>query len=170
VLNFPSDKFRPMEGQPLDIGHVHLRVSDIHRALAFYRDILGFEVVMRIGEEAAFLSSGDYHHRIALNTWQSRGGGPPSPGSTGLHHAAVRFPTRNALAHAVRRCVDQGVTITGAADEGFAEAVWVSDPDENGIELCWDRPPREWPRSQDGRPSLPRPEPMDIEDLLALTR
>lgn len=154
-------------GDSIDIGHVHLRVAEIDRALSFYCKLLGLELVQRLGDEAAFLSSGSYHHRIALNTWHSRGGSPPPAGSTGLHHVAVRFPTRQALARAVRRCIDGGITITGAADEGFAEAVWMNDPDGNGIELCWDRPQDEWPRSSDGRPSLPRPEPIDIERLLA---
>ena len=153
---------------PIDLGHVHLRVTEIDRAVRFYRDVLGLELVMRIGDEAAFLSSGGYHHRIALNTWHSRGGSPPPAGSTGLHHVAIRFPTRETLASAVRRCIEDGVTITGAADEGFAEAVWMNDPDGNGIELCWDRPQDEWPRSPDGRPSLPRPEPMDLEQFLAV--
>ena len=154
-------------GDSIDIGHVHLRVAEIDRALSFYCELLGLELVQRLGDEAAFLSSGSYHHRIALNTWHSRGGSPPPAGSTGLHHVAIRFPTRQALARAVRRCIDGGITITGAADEGFAEAVWMNDPDGNGIELCWDRPQDEWPRSSDGRPSLPRPEPIDIELLLA---
>lgn len=154
-------------GDLIDIGHVHLRVAEIDRALSFYCDLLGLELVQRLGHEAAFLSSGDYHHRVALNTWHSRGGSPPPAGSTGLHHVAIRYPTRQVLARAVRRCIDGGITIRGAADEGFAEAVWMNDPDGNGIELCWDRPQDEWPRSADGRPSLPRPEPMDIELLLA---
>ena len=153
-------------GDSIDIGHVHLRVAEIDRALSFYCELLGLELVQRLGDEAAFLSSGSYHHRIALNTWHSRGGSPPPAGSTGLHHVAIRFPTRQALARAVRRCIDGGITITGAADEGFAEAVWMNDPDGNGIELCWDRPQDDWPRTDDGRPALPRPEPMDIERLL----
>ena len=153
----------------IEIGHVHLRVADLDRAIGFYRDVLGLELVLRLGGEAAFLSSGGYHHRIALNTWHSREGSPPPAGSTGLHHVAIRFPTREALAHAVRRCRDHDVVITGAADEGFAEAVWLNDPDGNGIELCWDRPQEEWPRSEDGRPSLPPPQPMDVDELLALT-
>lgn len=154
----------------LDIGHIHLRVADLDRALRFYEDVLGFEVVLRLADEAAFLSSGGYHHRIALNTWHSRGGSPPPADSTGLHHVAIRFPTREALAQAVRRSIDHGFPITGASDEGYAEAVWLNDPDENGIELCWDRPQEEWPRSPDGRPSLPRPKPIAVDDLLALVR
>ena len=159
-----------MASDAIDIGHVHLRVADIDRSLTFYEGVLGLEVVMRMGDEAAFLSSGGYHHRIALNTWLSRGGPPPATGTTGLHHIALRYPTRESLARAVRRCVDAATPITGAADEGFAEAVWVDDPDDNGIELCWDRPQDEWPRAADGRPALPRPEPMDIEVLLALAQ
>jgi catechol 2,3-dioxygenase len=152
----------------IDIGHVHLRVAEIDRAVRFYRDVLGLEVVLTLGDEAAFLSSGGYHHRIALNTWHSRGGSPPAEGTTGLHHVAIRFPSREMLARVVRRCIDEGFTITGAADEGFSEAVWTHDPDGNGIELCWDRPRDEWPRSPDGRPMHQRPEPMAVERLLAI--
>lgn len=160
--------YRRVMPDSIDIGHVHLRVAAVDRALIFYRDLVGLDVAMTLGDEAAFLSSGGYHHRIALNTWHSRDGSPPPPGSTGLHHVAIRFPTREMLARAVRRCIDGGVSITGAADEGFAEAVWMNDPDGNGIELCWDRPQDEWPRSADGQPALPRPQPIDLDELLAV--
>src|SRR5947207_15135035 len=117
-----------------DIGHVHLKVSDLDRAVAFYRDVLGFDVMQRVGNAAAFLSAGGYHHHIGLNTWQSRGGSPPAPGTTGLFHFAIRYATRHALAVAVRRVVEAGVPLTGASDHGVSEAIYLHDPDDNGIE------------------------------------
>src|SRR5947208_10446484 len=134
----------------VDIGHVHLKVSDIDRALAFYRDVLGFEVQQRYGDEAAFISAGGYHHHIGLNTWESKGGSPPPPGTTGLYHIAILYPTRADLADALRRLIAGGVRLDGASDHGVSEALYLRDPDENGIELYVDRPQNPWPRNQDG--------------------
>jgi catechol 2,3-dioxygenase len=131
------------------IGHVHLKVADLDRALGFYRDVLGFEVT-QFHPGAAFLSAGGYHHHIALNTWESRGGEPPAPGTTGLYHAAIRYPTRAALAGALRRLEAAGIPLDGASDHGVSEALYLRDPDQNGIELYWDRPKAEWPRTPDG--------------------
>jgi catechol 2,3-dioxygenase len=150
-----------------DIGHVHLKVSDLDRAVAFYRDILGFEVMQRVGDSAAFLSAGGYHHHIGLNTWQSRGGMPPAPGTTGLFHFAIRYPTRRALALAVRRVVEAGVPLSGASDHGVSEAIYLHDPDDNGIELYWDRPRAEWPVSGDGVEMFTAP--LDLAGLLLET-
>jgi catechol 2,3-dioxygenase len=149
-----------------DIGHVHLKVSDIERALAFYRDVLGFDVMLRHGDEAAFVSAGGYHHHIGLNTWESRGGSPPPRGTTGLFHVAIRYPDRRALARAVKRVVDAGVPLTGASDHGVSEAVYLRDPDENGIELYRDRPPEEWPKAPDGSFTMVTI-PLDVPALLA---
>ncbi len=132
------------------IGHVHLKVADIERALSFYRDVLGFEVTQRYGTQAAFVSAGGYHHHIGLNTWESRGGHPPPPGTTGLYHVAILYPTRAALADALRRVLAAGVPIDGASDHGVSEAIYLRDPDGNGIELYRDRPEAEWPRTADG--------------------
>jgi catechol 2,3-dioxygenase len=134
----------------VDIGHVHLKVSDIDRALAFYRDVLGFEVMARMGDQAAFISAGGYHHHIGLNTWESKGGAPPPRGTTGLYHVAIRYPDRAALATALKTVVEAGVPISGASDHGVSEAIYLQDPDANGIELYRDRPREEWPRAQDG--------------------
>jgi catechol 2,3-dioxygenase len=149
-----------------DIGHVHLKVSDLDHAVAFYRDVLGFELQQRLGDQAAFLSAGGYHHHIGLNTWESRGGSPPPPGTTGLYHFAVRYPTRKALAQAVRRVLDAGLRL-GASDHGVSEAVYLRDPDGNGVELYWDRPMEEWPRGPDGKGVAMFTEPLDFEGLLA---
>jgi len=132
------------------IGHVHLKVADLDRALAFYRDVLGFEVTQRIGKQAAFLSSSGYHHHIGLNTWESKGGQPPAPGTTGLYHVALLYPTREELADAVRRVFKAGIPLEGAADHGVSEAVYLRDPDGNGVELYWDKPKEKWPRTADG--------------------
>jgi catechol 2,3-dioxygenase len=132
------------------IGHVHLKVAGLERALGFWRDVLGFEVTQRMGRQAAFLSAGGYHHHIGLNTWESAGGSPPPPGTTGLYHVAILYPTRAALAEALRRVVTAGIELDGAADHGVSEALYLRDPDGNGVELCWDRPPAEWPRTPDG--------------------
>jgi catechol 2,3-dioxygenase len=148
----------------VDIGHVHLKVSDIDRALGFYRDVLGFEVMQRIGDSAAFISAGGYHHHIGLNTWESRGGSPPPPGTTGLYHVAIRYPTRAALADAVRRVLSAGIRLSGASDHGVSEAIYLADPDRNGIELYWDRPEEQWPMSDDGLEMVTRP--LDLEGLL----
>ncbi|MDX6610428.1 MAG: catechol 2,3-dioxygenase [Solirubrobacterales bacterium] len=151
----------------VDIGHVHLKVADLDRALGFYHDVLGFELQARIGDEAAFVSAGGYHHHIGLNTWQSRGGGPPPPGTTGLFHFAIRYPTRRALAVALQRLIDNGVGLGGASDHGVSEALYLSDPDGNGIELYWDRPKEEWPEPAPGDKVAMYTRPLDLQDLLA---
>src|SRR3954453_10993708 len=134
----------------VDIGHVHLKVADLDRAIGFYRDVLGLELMQRIGDEAAFLSAGGYHHHIGLNTWESRDGSPPPPGSTGLYHVAIRYPDRATLGDALRRLVDANTPLDGASDHGVSEALSLRDPDGNGIELYWDRPRDVWPRLADG--------------------
>ena len=134
----------------VDIGHAHLKVADIERSLAFYRGVLGFEITQRMGDSAVFLSAGGYHHHIGLNTWESRGGSSPAPGTTGLYHVAIRYPDRAALADALRRLDAAAITLDGAADHGVSEALYLRDPDGNGIELYWDRPRSEWPRAADG--------------------
>lgn len=134
----------------VDVGHVHLKVSDLERAIRFYRDVLGFEVVQRMGGQAAFLSAGGYHHHVGLNTWESAGGSPPAPGTTGLYHVAFRYPDRAALGKALRRLIEHSVPLDGASDHGVSEALYLRDPDGNGIELYWDRPREEWPRGPDG--------------------
>ena len=150
----------------VDIGHVHLKVSDIDRALAFYSGVLGFEVMVRMGDEAAFISAGGYHHHIGLNTWESRGAGPPPRNTTGLYHTAIRYPDRKALAEALRRVIDAGVAIDGASDHGVSEAIYLRDPDENGVELYRDRPKEEWPRAEDGSFTMTRAA-LDLQGLLA---
>jgi len=149
----------------VDIGHVHLKVADIERSLAFYCDVLGFELQQRMGDQAAFISAGGYHHHIGLNTWQSRGGSPPPPGSTGLYHTAIRYPTRAALADALRRLAAAGIPLTGASDHGVSEALYLNDPDRNGVELYWDRPQSAWPRTADGKVAM-FTAPLDLGDLL----
>ncbi|HEX5758217.1 MAG TPA: VOC family protein [Thermoanaerobaculia bacterium] len=148
-----------------DIGHVHLKVSDLERALEFYCGVLGFELISRYGPQAAFVSAGGYHHHLGLNTWESRGGSPPPPGRTGLYHVAIRYPERRDLADALRRLQAAGVPLQGAADHGVSEALYLADPDRNGLELYWDRPRDEWPRQPDGRPAIST-DPLDLEDLL----
>ena len=159
-----------MENRPIhpevSIGHVHLKVADIDRALGFYRDVLGFEVTQRLGQGAAFISAGGYHHQIGLNTWESKGGSPPPPGTTGLYHLAILYPTRPALADALRRVIKSGITITGAADHGVSQAIYLNDPDGNGVELYWDRPKSQWPRNGDGSLAMYTRE-LDLDDLLA---
>jgi catechol 2,3-dioxygenase len=132
------------------IGHVHLKVADLERALAFYCGVLGFEITQRYGSQAAFVSAGGYHHHIGLNTWESRGGMPPPPGTTGLYHVAILYPTRRALADALRRVLEAGIPLDGASDHGVSEALYLRDPDDNGVELYWDRPPADWPRTATG--------------------
>lgn len=132
------------------IGHVHLKVSDLERAVAFYRDLLGFEVMARYGDQAAFLSAGGYHHHLGLNTWESANGSPPPRGTTGIFHFAINYPERGDLARALVRLLDGGWGIDGASDHGTHEAIYLHDPDETGIELAWDRAPEAWPRKQDG--------------------
>ena len=148
------------------VGHIHLKVSDLDRAIAFYRDVLGFDLQQQLGNEAAFLSAGGYHHHIGLNTWQSRGGSPPPPGTTGLFHVAFLYPTRESLAKAVREVIDAGVELTGASDHGVSEAIYLNDPDGNGIELYWDRAQAEWPRGAGGELEL-FTAPLDLQDLLS---
>jgi catechol 2,3-dioxygenase len=151
----------------VDIGHVHLKVADLDRAIDFYRDVLGFDLMQRMGDQAAFLSAGGYHHHIGLNTWESKGGSPPPPGSTGLFHVAIRYPTRAALAEALKRLVENGVPLTGASDHGVSEALYLNDPDGNGIELYRDRPREEWPMAEDGKGVAMVSIPLDLEALLA---
>jgi catechol 2,3-dioxygenase len=146
------------------IGHVHLRVADLDRALGFYRDVLGFEIT-QIYPGAAFLSAGGYHHHVGLNTWESRGGQPPAPGTTGLYHVAIRYPTRAALADALRRLESAGIPLDGASDHGVSEALYLRDPDRNGIELHWDRPEPEWPRGPDGSLAMVT-KPLNVRGLL----
>ncbi|MBV9848185.1 MAG: VOC family protein [Armatimonadetes bacterium] len=147
------------------IGHVHLKVADLQRALDFYSGVLGFELTQRFGGQAAFLSAGGYHHHIGLNTWESQGGGPPPMGTTGLYHLAVLYPTRAALADALRRLRTAGVPLEGASDHGVSEALYLRDPDGNGVELYWDRPPEAWPRTPDGELAM-YTRRLDLEGLL----
>lgn len=149
----------------VDIGHVHLKVADLDRALAFYSGVLGFELTTRMGEQAAFLSAGGYHHHIGLNTWESRNGPPPAPGTTGLYHVAIRYPDRAALARALRRLVDARIPLEGASDHGVSEALYLRDPDGNGLELYRDRPRAEWPRAADGSVRMTT-ERLDVDALL----
>ncbi len=147
------------------LGHVHLKVANLERALAFYRDVLGFEVTLRMGSQAAFLSAGGYHHHIGLNTWESAGGSPPPPGATGLYHTAILYPTRPLLGDALRRVLAANIPLDGAADHGVSEALYLRDPDENGVELYWDRPAEEWPRQPDGSLAM-FTRPLDLNALL----
>lgn len=160
---------RPAEGEvhpATRIGHVHLKVGDLERAKRFYRDVLGFAVMQHYGREAVFLSAGGYHHHIGLNVWESRGGSPPPPGTTGLYHFAILYPNRRELARAFKRLVEHGVEIDGASDHGVSEAIYLHDPDGNGIELYADRDPSRWPRRSDGTLGMVT-RPLDLEDLLA---
>lgn len=150
----------------VDIGHVHLKVADLDRALQFYCGILGFALMARMGEQAAFISAGGYHHHIGLNTWESKGGSPPAAGTTGLYHVAIRYPTRATLADALRRLVSAGVRLDGASDHGVSEALYLHDPDRNGVELYCDRPREQWPRSPDGELVM-YTRPLDVQALLA---
>ena len=147
------------------IGHVHLKVAEIDRALAFYCGVLGFELIQRYGPGAAFVSAGGYHHHIGLNTWESKGGPPPAPGTTGLYHAAILYPTRAALADAFRRLVKAGIQLDGASDHGVSEALYLRDPDQNGVELYWDRAKEDWPRNPDGSLAMMTAR-LDLESLL----
>jgi catechol 2,3-dioxygenase len=147
------------------IGHVHLKVSDLQRALAFYCGVLGFQLTQRYGDQAAFISAGGYHHHIGLNTWESRGGSPPPPGRTGLYHAAILYPTRAALADALKRLMQANVPLDGASDHGVSEALYLRDPDDNGIELYWDRPETGWPRTPEGHLDM-YTRPLDFRTLL----
>ena len=147
------------------VGHVHLKVSDLERALGFYVGVLGFEVMQRYGQQAAFVSAGGYHHHIGLNTWESFGGPPPPRGTTGLYHTAILYPTRAALADALRRVIAAGIPIDGASDHGVSQALYLRDPDENGVELYWDRPEGEWPRDESGELAM-FTRRLDLDDLL----
>lgn len=156
-------------GQPpiepgVRVGHVHLKVADIERSVAFYSGVLGFTVTMSLGDDAVFLAAGNYHHHLALNTWESRGGTAPAPGTTGLHHVAFVYPTRAALAVALRRLRAAKVELTGASDDGGSEAIYLCDPDGNGVELYWDRPEQDWPRTPDGALKLVSA-PLDLDEL-----
>ena len=157
-----SEKIHP----GVRIGHVHLKVADLDRALKFYCGVLGFELQQKFGSQAAFISAGGYHHHIGLNTWESRGGSAPPPGATGLYHAAILYPTRAALADALRRVLAAGIEIDGAADHGVSEAIYLRDPDGNGLELYWDRPKEEWPRTPAGELAM-FTRPLDLDGLLA---
>jgi catechol 2,3-dioxygenase len=148
------------------IGHTHLKVADIDRALGFYRDVLGFHVTQRYGSSAAFLAAGDYHHHIGLNTWESKNGAPPAHGTTGLYHHAILYPTRAALADALRRLIAANIPLDGASDHGVSEALYLRDPDGNGVELYWDRPQAEWPVDAEGNLSM-KTEALDLDGLLA---
>lgn len=148
------------------IGHVHLKVASIERALAFYCGVLGFELTQRFGDGAAFLSAGGYHHHIGLNTWESLGGSPPPPGTTGLYHLAILYPTRAQLGDALRRLVAAKIPLDGASDHGVSEALYLRDPDDNGVELYWDRPREAWPRTPDGGLAM-YTRRLDLENLLA---
>jgi catechol 2,3-dioxygenase len=147
------------------IGHVHLKVADLERALGFYCGVLGFELTQRHGDQAAFISAGGYHHHIGLNTWESKGGSPPAPGATGLFHTAILYPTRAALADALHRVREAGIALDGASDHGVSEALYLRDPDQNGVELYRDRPQDEWPRDADGGLAM-FTRPLDLDDLL----
>src|ERR1039457_6811907 len=157
---------KPLDPKPIDprtcIGHVHLKVADLERALKFYCGVLGFELMQRFGSQAAFVSAGGYHHHIGLNTWESEGGSPPPPGTTGLYHVAIVYPTRALLADALRRVMKAGIPIEGASDHGVSEAVYLRDPDGNGVELYWDRPREQWPPAADGGVAM-YTRPLDVD-------
>ena len=161
---------KPTNPKPIDprvsIGHVHLKVADLDRALQFYVGVLGFELMQRLGSQAAFVSAGGYHHHIGLNTWESKGGSPPPPGTTGLYHVAILYPTRAALADALRRVLVAGVELDGAADHGVSEALYLRDPDGNGVELYRDRPREQWPRTPAGELAM-FTRALDLDGLLA---
>lgn len=160
-----TDKQHPIDPQ-VRIGHVHLKVADLERLLRFYCGVLGFQLTQRYGTLAAFVSAGGYHHHIGLNTWESLGGSPPPPGTTGLYHVAILYPTRRSLADALRRLIDAGGRLDGASDHGVSEALYLRDPDENGLELYWDRPQEEWPRTPEGGVAM-LTRRLDLHGLLA---
>ena len=149
----------------VDIGHVHLKVADLDRALGFYVGVLGLELQQRFGDQAAFVSAGGYHHHIGLNTWESKGGSPPAPGTTGLYHTAILYPTRAKLADALQRLIVAKIPLEGASDHGVSEALYLRDPDDNGVELYWDRPKDKWPKQADGSLQM-YTHPLDLHDLL----
>ena len=148
------------------IGHVHLKVADLERALGFYCGVLGFQLMQRYGTQAAFVSAGGYHHHLGLNTWESLGGTPPPPGHTGLYHTAILYPTRSDLADALRRLLTAKVPLDGASDHGVSEALYLRDPDGNGVELYWDKPKAQWPRTPSGNLAMVT-HPLDLQDLLS---
>ena len=150
----------------VSIGHVHLKVAGLERAVSFYCGVLGFQVTQRMGDDAAFVSAGGYHHHIGLNTWESQGGSPPPPGTTGLYHLAIRYPTRASLADALRRLIAAHIALEGASDHGVSEALYLRDPDGNGVELYWDRPRDAWPRGPRGELAM-FTRPLDLDNLLA---
>jgi catechol 2,3-dioxygenase len=156
--------------KPIDpgttIGHVHLKVADLDRAIDFYHGVLGFAITQRMGHQAAFLAAGGYHHHLGLNTWESAGGGPPARGTTGLYHTAIRYHSRRALADALRRVQSAGIALRGASDHGVSEALYLNDPDQNGVELYWDRPEEDWPRDAGGGLAMVS-RPLDLTNLLA---
>jgi catechol 2,3-dioxygenase len=169
-----SEPLRPMAGErqperPIHpgatIGHVHLKVANLERALAFYCGVLGFELMQRYGTQAAFIAAGGYHHHIGLNTWESLGGSPPPPGSTGLYHTAILYPTRAALADALRRLIAAGIPLDGASDHGVSETLYLRDPDQNGVELYWDKAQAQWPRTSDGQLAM-HTRRLDLDSLL----
>jgi catechol 2,3-dioxygenase len=159
-----SDKNPPIDAG-VRIGHVHLKVANLQRALDFYVGVLGFELMQHLGTQAAFISAGGYHHHLGLNTWESLGGSPPPPGSTGLYHTAILYPTRAALADALRRLAKAKIPLDGASDHGVSEALYLRDPDQNGVELYWDRPREQWPRTPQGELAMVT-ERLDLEELL----
>ena len=163
-----NEQVKPIDPR-VRIGHVHLKVADLERSLAFYRGVLGFELIQRMGSSAAFVSAGGYHHHIGLNTWESEGGSPPPPNSTGLYHVAILYPTRAALGDALRRLVEAEIPLDGASDHGVSEALYLRDPDENGVELYWDRPREQWPRTPDGEIEM-FSRRLDLEGLLRESR
>lgn len=160
-----NDTLHPIDPQ-VCIGHVHLKIADLERALHFYCDVLGFQLTQRYGESAAFVSAGGYHHHIGLNTWESLGGPPPPAGTTGLYHLAIRYPTRAAFADALHRLMAAGIALDGASDHGVSEALYLRDPDSNGVELYWDRPEEAWPRTPDGRVAM-FTRRLDLQSLLS---
>lgn len=160
-----SDSTRPIDPR-VRIGHAHLKVADLDRSLSFYCDVLGFELMQRMGNGAAFISAGGYHHHIGLNTWESRGGSPAPAGTTGLYHVAILYPDRAALGVALRRLLDANIALDGASDHGVSEALYLRDPDDNGLELYWDRPRDAWPETPDGKLTM-YTRPLDLGALLA---
>jgi catechol 2,3-dioxygenase len=165
----PLEAAEALAARPIDpgvrIGHVHLKVADLDRALGFYCGVLGFELMQRYGTQAAFISAGGYHHHIGLNTWESQGGSTPPPGTTGLYHVAILYPTRAALADALVRLAEAGIPLDGASDHGVSEALYLRDPDGNGVELYWDRPHEQWPKTPDGQLKM-FTQRLDIQGLL----
>jgi catechol 2,3-dioxygenase len=164
-MAYTPDQAAPPIHPQVKIGHIHLKVADLDRALDFYSGVLGFEVMQRIGDSAAFLSAGGYHHHLGLNTWESLGGSPPPPTATGLYHVAILYPTRAALADALRRLIAAGIPLEGASDHGVSQALYLRDPDDNGIELYWDRPQEEWPRTATGKLAM-HTRRLDLDSLL----